>query len=35
MGEKETTRGGVVKLVAVVALESTTWAMELGGDPGE
>ena len=34
MGEKERT-GGVVKLAAIVALECTNRAMELGGDPSE
>jgi hypothetical protein len=32
---EEGARGGVVELVAIVTLEGTDRATELGGDPGE
>jgi hypothetical protein len=35
MGEEERTRGVVVELAAIMTLEGTDWATELGGDPGE
>jgi hypothetical protein len=35
VGEKEGARGGVVELVAVIALECMNRATELGGDPSE
>jgi hypothetical protein len=34
-GEEERPRGMVVKLAAIVTLQSTDGATELGGDPGE
>ena len=35
MGEEERTRGVVVELAAIITLEGTDRATELGGDPGE
>jgi hypothetical protein len=35
VGEKERARGGVVELIAVIALESTNRTMELSADLGE
>jgi hypothetical protein len=32
---EEGARGGVVELAAIITLEGTDRAMELGGDPGE
>jgi hypothetical protein len=35
MGEEECARGVVVELAAIITLEGTNWATELGGDRGK
>jgi hypothetical protein len=35
VGEEERAGGVVIELMAIITLEGTDWATELGGDPGE